>query len=177
MQVQYQLDLDDVVAFSSYHSRSSKGTRRRLRLIQVCGIIFALIAALMWTRWGIGLRTLFCTGYALFLLFGYPAYYRLSVKRNTRKIYSEGQNKGALGKHIISIDADGVAEISQVGESRTAWGGIEKVEENEDYVFLYTGSLQAHVIPKLAFLSEGEAAEFLQLARVYHSGRTRLTNG
>jgi hypothetical protein len=141
------------------------------------GIIVALAVALVWPRWGFGLRTLFPLGYALFLLFVFPIYYRWSVERTTRKLYAEGQNKGALGNHLVSLDSEGVLEISDVGESRTAWSGIEKVEENEAYIFLYTGSLQAHVIPKQAFLSGSEAAEFLQLARSYHSGGPRLTSG
>ena len=44
-------------------------------------------------------------------------------------------------------------------------------------VFLYTGSLQAHVIPKRAFLGEVEAAEFCKLAQAYHSGSQCLTGG
>jgi hypothetical protein len=171
MQVQYQLDLDDIVAFGLHHARASKDSRRRLRLTQLWGVIFALFVALMWLRWGVGTWTILFTGYSLFMLFGYPSFCQWSVKHNTRKIYSEGQNKGALGNHIIALDAEGVTEISDVGESRIAWVGIEKVEENEEYVFLYTGSLQAHVIPKRAFLSGGEATEFFKLAQAYHSGR------
>jgi hypothetical protein len=101
------------------------------------------------------------------LIFGFPAYYRSSVKRNARRLYSGEGNKGALGNHIISIDEAGITEISDVGDSRTAWGGVERVEEDEGYIFLYTGSIQAHVIPKQAFLSAGEAADFLQLAKAY----------
>lgn len=177
MQVQYQLDVNDIVAFNLHHMRKSRNTRRRIRVTQAWGVGLALAVAVMLPRWGMGARTLFFTVYALFLLFWFPAYYRWSVERNTRKLYSEGQNKGVLGNHIVALAADGVTEISDVGESRTAWSGIEKVEANEDYIFLYTGSLQAHVIPKRAFLDEDEYAEFFQLARVYHSGSPRLTSG
>ena len=175
MQAQYQLTLDDIVAFSLHHARNSKRTRRRLRRIQAWGVLMALVVALMWPKWGLGLRTLFFAAYALFFSLGYPAYYRWLVKRNTRKVYTEGQNKGSIGNHIIAIDAEGVTEISDVGESHVAWSGIEKIEENENYLFLYVGSLQAHIIPKQAFLNEGEAAEFLKLAQDYQSGSPRLT--
>jgi hypothetical protein len=126
--------------------------------------------------WGLGFRTLFFAGYALFFLFGYPIYYRWLVIRNTKRLYAGGQNKGALGNHIIGLDAEGVTEISDIGESRTAWSGIEKVEENEEYIFLYNASFQAHVIPKRAFLSKDEAREFFKLAQTYHSGGLLLTS-
>ena len=177
MQVQYQLDLDDVVAFGLHHACASKDARRRLRRGQLWGIIFALFAALTWLRWGTVVWTIPLTAYALLMLFGYQPFCRWSVKHNTRKIYSEGQNKGAFGNHIIALDPEGVTAISDVGESRTGWAGIEKVEENEEYVFLYTGSLQAHVIPKRAFLGGAEAAEFFKLAQAYHSGSQCLTGG
>jgi hypothetical protein len=168
MQVQYQLNIDDIVAFSLHYSRTSKNARRRIRRSQALGIIAAIAVALAWPRWGFEVRILYPLGYALFLLFGFPFYYRWSVERHTRKLYAAGQNKGALGNHIISLDSEGVLEISDVGESRTTWSGIEKVEENEAYIFLFTGSLQAHMIPKRAFLSESEATEFFRLAQAYH---------
>ena len=79
--------------------------------------------------------------------------------------------------HIIAIAPDSITEISEVGESRTAWSGVEKVEENEEYIFLYTGSLIAHVIPKRAFISQDEASKFFQQARAYQLGSPRLTRG
>jgi hypothetical protein len=176
MQVQYQLNLDDVVAFNLYHFSRSKEAQRRIRLNQLLGIIFVLFIALMWPRWGLGLRTFFFIGYSLFLLLGYPAYYRWFVKRNAQKTYSEGQNKGVLGNHIIALDSDGVIEISDVGETRTTWSGVEKIEANDKYIFLYTGSLMAHIIPRRAFLNEVEAYEFIQMAQQYLSERPRLTS-
>jgi hypothetical protein len=177
MQVQYQLTIDDLVAFNLHHTRTSQASRRRIRRSQVYGVITVLIVVLLWPRWGLGLRAAFFVGYSLFLLFGFPAYYRWSVRRNAKKLYSGGGDKGALGNHIVSIDEGGVTEVSDVGDSRTTWGGIEKVEEDEAYIFVYTGSVQAHVIPKRAFLSDDEAAEFLETAKAYHSGQPRLTRG
>jgi hypothetical protein len=175
MQVQFDESLDDVIAFSLHHFHNSEDVRRRLRRTKIWGIVSALVLVLIWPRWGFGLRTLFFAAYAMFFLFWYPAYSRWLLVRNTRKLYEGGQNKGALGNHIIGLDAEGVTEISEVGESRIAWSGIEKVEENGAYVFLYVGSSQAHVIPKRAFLSQGEAVEFFKLAQAYHAGSPRLT--
>lgn len=176
MQIQYRLNLDDVVAFNSYHLSRSKHAKQRIRLNQLLGVALALIVALMWQSRGLGLWTLFFTAYALFLLLGYPIYYRWSVKQNARKIYSEAPNKGVFGDHIIALDAEGVIEISDTGETRTAWSGVDRIEANGEYIFLYTGSLTAHIIPRRAFLNEVEAEEFIQLARQYHSESPRLTS-
>ena len=112
MQVQFYESLDDIDAFSSHHYRNAKDVRRRLRSVQAWGIVFALIVAWMWPRWGWEMRTIFFAGYSLFLLLAYPAWFRWAAKRHTRQLHAEGQNRGALGEHIISIDPEGMTEIS-----------------------------------------------------------------
>jgi hypothetical protein len=132
---------------------------------------------MIWPRWSSVERVLFFFGLSLFWVWVYPVYYRWVIKRNTRKIYSESESKGVLGNHFIAIGPEGVRERSAVGESTTAWDGIERIEDDERYLFLYTGPLQAHVVPKRAFASGPEADAFLQLARTYHLGNTRPTSG
>ena len=82
-------------------------------------------------------------------------------------MYSNRENSGVIGRHFLAIGPEGVTEKSAVGESTTAWIGIEKIEADEKYLFIYTGPLQAHIIPTRAFASEQEADQFFQLAQKY----------
>ena len=176
MSVKYELTLEDLTAFNRHHSLTSKRARQRLRRIQAFGVVTSLVLAAIWTEWTGLMRVLFSTVMSLFWVFGYPAYYRWAIKRHTRKTYSEGANRGLLGNHSISIDAEGVTEKTSVGETRTDWSGIEKIDEDGQYVYLYVSVRQAHVIPKKAFTSTNDVEKFLQLAHAYRLNGTSSTS-
>ena len=123
--------------------------------------------ALIWSGWSTVERILYFVTYSVLWLIAYPIYYRWVVKRNTLKIYSQNDSKGVLGPHTIVIDAEGVTERSAVGESRTTWNGIERIDDDSQNIYLYTGPLVAHVIPKRAFRTREDADAFLQSAQGY----------
>ncbi len=175
MQIQYQLNLDDVAAYNWHHSRNSKAANRTYKLLSAWGILLCLYIASASIEWSVSSRIIFFLIASAFWLFIYPLFRRKAVERQARRLYSEGKNRDVIGNHIFAIDKDGVTEISDVAESHIAWSGIERIEENDEYVFLYTGSLSAHIIPKRAFLSKGEESEFIQLARTYYSDNSDLT--
>lgn len=176
MHIEYQLGLEDIVAFGLYHHRTSRLSKRRLRITQASGVLSTFVLVMIWPRWSSLERVLFLSGFSLFWVWAYPFYYQWAIKRNHRKIYLDSENKGGIGNHFIAIGPEGVRERSPVGESTTAWMGIERIEENEHYLFLYTGPLQAHVIPKRAFASGQEADAFFQLAQTYRLGNTHPTS-
>ena len=77
----------------------------------------------------------------------------------------EGANKAIWGKHNITINDQELAETTEVGESRCRWSGVERVAENEDYIFIYVSTASAHVIPKRFFSSREQAEAFYQAAK------------
>ena len=97
---------------------------------------------------------------------------RLLVRRAILQLLKdEKPGKGQLGKHRIVLSEDGVAESTAVGESRTSWAGVDRVEQNPDYIFIYTSPAAAHLIPKRAFRNLQEAEAFYQLAGPERGGR------
>lgn len=175
MQIQYELNLDDVAAYNWHHSRNSRTANRRYRLLSAWGILLCLFIAFTSTEWRASSRIIFSIITSAFWLFVYPVLRRKAVERQARRLYSEGKNRDVIGNHILAIDKDGVTEISDVSESHIAWRGVEKIEENDKYVFLYIGSLIAHIIPKRAFLNKQEETEFTQLARTYYSENSHIS--
>ena len=173
MQLDYQIVLEDIAALSLHHARTSKLSRRRMLFMQAWGIFCTLVIVMAWTRGSSVERVVFFIVLCLLWLFAYPLYYRWTIKRNVRKMYAENENKGVLGDHTIVIDPEGVTERSAVGESKTSWGGIERIQADDEHVYLYLGSLQAHVIPKRAFRSHEDAEAFVQLAQAYRLARVQ----
>jgi YcxB-like protein len=100
-------------------------------------------------------------GYTLFLI----VYTRWSLNWAVRRILAEGHNKGVLGRHEIEIGPDGVYERTAVNESQQSWAGIERIADDDRYIFIYVQPMAAHVIPKAAFSSPEDASAFLSEAR------------
>jgi hypothetical protein len=167
MQVDYQIGLDDIGAFSLHHARTSKLSRRRLRSTQILGIFSLVVLVMVWPGWDNVDRIVFFIVMALFWLVGYPFYYRWAIKRNIRKIYSQTESRNVIGEHTIAIEPEYVIEKSPIGESRTAWSGIEKIQSDGQYIYVYVGPLYAFVIPKRAFKTGEDAEAFLQQAQAY----------
>ena len=172
MQVEYQLALEDIENFGLHVNRTSKLSKRRLRVSQATGILSTIVLAMIWPRWSSLERVLLVSVLSLFWIWGYPLYYWWAIKRNHRRIYSNRENSGVIGSHFLAIEPKGVSEKSAVGESTTNWIGVERIEQDEKYLFIYIGPLQAHIIPKRAFASGQEADEFFELAQSYRLGNT-----
>lgn len=171
IQLAYQINIDDLAAFSQHHARTSKRWRQRKHFTQALGIFSALLVALVWPEWTGVERVGFFIVLSLVWLFAYPFYYRWAVKRNARKMYSESASKDLLGEHTMVIDAEGVSETSAVGESKIAWSGVERIEDDGNSVYFYIGPVQAYVIPKRAFRTREDEQAFVQLAQAYRSAR------
>lgn len=80
-------------------------------------------------------------------------------------IRDERPGRGRLGRHRVVLGEDGVIESTVVNQSRTAWPGVDRVEQSPDYIFIYIAPVTAYVIPKRAFRDPQEAEAFFRLAR------------
>lgn len=78
----------------------------------------------------------------------------------------EKPGRGQLGAHKVSLDEAGLVETTAVNESRHSWTGVDRVEHDQKYIYIYTAPHAALVIPKRAFHSSQEAESFYQFARV-----------
>lgn len=96
---------------------------------------------------------------------------RARERRQTRRVIlemlkSEQPDKGQFGRHRLKLTGAGLEERTAVGESRPSWAGVDRVEQDAAYVFIYTSPAAAHVIPKRAFGGVREAESFYELARI-----------
>jgi hypothetical protein len=170
MQVEYDLTAADLAAFH-WRAQYESAAARRMRWLGIGGL-FAILATLSivpamttegfqmtWIAW-IPVTVVFPIVAVLHWI-----WFRWVLRRVIAKLIRREQpEKGQLGRHRVVLSDEGVIESTAVGESRTTWAGIDRVEESDDYIFIYTSPSAAHVIPKRAF-SGPEAATFFQEAR------------
>ena len=58
-----------------------------------------------------------------------------------------------------------VGSSTPFGESRTSWAGVDRVEQDQHNIYIYTSLAAAHVIPKRAFRDPQETDAFYQFSR------------
>ncbi len=85
-----------------------------------------------------------------------------------RKAETYGNQLCEWGKHTIVLQEKELVESSDAGHTNTWWSAVERVDQNDDYVFIFTSANAAHVIPKRSFRDVQQAKEFYELARGYY---------
>lgn len=171
MEVEYELTRDDLYAFQwrgVFESPRGRRARRTAYLGWLIAVVlFAIVPAIGadgFTISRVSFGFIAITLPVVFLL--QWCLERWLVRRAIRQLLEEERpDRGQLGRHRLVLDEAGLSESTAVGASRTAWAGVDRVEQNRDYIFIYTAPVAAHVIPKRAFLDPQQAEEFYQLSR------------
>jgi YcxB-like protein len=177
MDVEYELTPDDLYAFqwrAAYRSPNSRRIRRR-------GYLYVLLPLLV-----IGLLPSVGPGgiriariNLLFLVIVLPivaGLYWIFVRRTLelairKEIAKEAPEKGRLGRHRVVLSSAGIDETTAVGQTVTRWAGVDRIEEDEHYIFIYTAPSAAHIIPKRAFAGS-RAEDFYDIASRYAAERS-----
>jgi hypothetical protein len=168
--IEYELTRDDLYAFqwrAAFHSPRGRRMRKWAYLGWLLAIVlFAIIPAIGPGGFDISQVSI------IFILIAFPivALFQWFFETRTmgrlinRLIDDEKPGRGQLGRHRLTLSEDGVVERTAVNEQRTSWIGVDRVEQNADYIFIYTSPAAAHMIPRRAFRNPQEAEAFYQLA-------------
>jgi hypothetical protein len=170
MQVDYELTGDDLYAFQLRALHKSPIVKRSRRNMYV-GVILALLIltivpaigsdGFVFSRVSIGFIAIpLVIVVALTWLIEKP----MARKAIRQIVQQEKPDKGQLGRHTVKLEETGVVESTAVAEQRISWAGIDRVEHDPDYIYIYTTPMSALVIPKRAFTSSVEAEKFHDLA-------------
>jgi hypothetical protein len=171
MEVEYEITRDDLFAFQWRAAFTSAAARRRRRKVYgiwfLALLLFAIVPAI--GPDGFVLSRVSFT----FLLIAFPVVAALQWYLERRLMRSailqlvrqEKPERGQLGRHRVALSDSGVLEQTDVSESRTAWAGVDRVEQDLHYIFIYISHGAAHVVPKRAFRDSHEAEAFYQRLR------------
>jgi YcxB-like protein len=89
----------------------------------------------------------------------------LLVSRFKHVVMSIPSDNGTmLGEHYLSIAPEGVVDRTKSSDRLTRWSGILNIVGNKHYIFLFSDTDQAHIVPKRAFRRKDDAHAFLDAA-------------
>ena len=167
-EIDYELTRDDLFAFQLYALKNSPTVKKFARRTRVMYAVVIVIMAALMTPWRSTLAlAAFVLAVGTFILLSWLFTRALTRRAITDQINRELPEKGQLGRHHIRIDETGVFESTAVGEQRVAWAGIDRIERNEDSIFIYTTPHAALMIPRRAFATAEAADSFAKLADTY----------
>ena len=80
---------------------------------------------------------------------------------------------GILCQHTITIDPEGLTEVTPVNQGKHYWKGIYRIDTTPEHIFIYIQQNMAHAIPKRFFASPSEADLFFQTSVNYYRAATQ----
>ena len=172
MEVEFDIVLDDLVAFNEYHVSTSPTARRQFLFAWVVPpAISAGIAAIVLVKAGSPMEPswlfwllLFLVVFTLLYLVDFPRKRRKRIEKLARRLLSEGKNKGILGAHRLSITPEAVRATTEFGDGVTKWPAVEKIAVTDAYAFIYVGAVNALIVPRRAFADESEFQKLVETA-------------
>ena len=171
MDIEFELLEKDYINFNIDHAKKSSSLKKSILSQRILGpIVFMLIPFILRLYTSIPLSywlTIFAIASVLWVMF-YPKYFNWEMGRRVKKMLNEGNNENILIRRTISISKEGLLEKSAIGESKVKWSQVDKVEETEEYIYIYISSISAHIIPKRVFRDENEKRLFIKEIEKYH---------
>lgn len=88
---------------------------------------------------------------------------RNNIKKQAQKIANATNNQSIFLDTQIDISETGISMKDELSETKLQWKAFVKKQENADYYFLFTNSIQALIFPKRIFKTAEDKARFQQL--------------
>lgn len=171
MELEFELLEQDYINFNIDHAKKASALKKNILMQRILGpIIFSLFPfiirmyteILMW-YWVTIFGILSVSWYVF-----YPKYFNWEMARRLKKMLKEGNNENILIQRKIRLSEQGILETSPIGETNISWSQVDKVEETDEYIYIYISSISAHIIPKRVFSDEDEKQMFMRVISKYY---------
>lgn len=170
IEVEYQLTVDDLVAFNRTVAIDNKSDSVGFSFVQFRGpiIVALLLIALCFVVPPKGVIAVwFISGFLTCSLFILMVAFVLRARSFNfcfkRMLVSEN-----ISKRNLAIDSDHIKESTKYSHYTVHWSGIEKVQKVQDQIFLYITNVSALIIPKRAFADEVAFERFYEKCHAYY---------
>lgn len=157
MKVKYTINAADYWNFNKYFILKTPSIRRNY-ILSLAAVPVLVLVGLLFIRTFYEMSLMFVI---IFSIVG-GAVGDLFLIHTTRIqiMRIPNNNPGVLGEHAIEINEKGVRETTAVNDGFQSWEGIQNIEQDKDYIYIFLGSMLAHIIPKRAFSSPEAASAF-----------------
>lgn len=170
---QYSIAIEDIVAFAEFDFGQSHIKKRYLQRLRILTSISLLIILALVSWIAKSYTYIMLGGPASFAFF---LYYPNMIKRfginSIQRTYLEGENKNIFSERTIEILPGKIIVNTKFSESSISWKSIERLLENNEYIYIYTSTTAAFIIPKSAIPAD-VAQDFMPQAKKYYEESKR----
>lgn len=167
--IDFELTMDDIVAWSQTLHRTNQTTRRGMRAVWLMfGLATVLILLIAVVSRPIN-YPLAATGvvFGLFTMGGWPFMYRWRVQRLVHRLYS-GSRVNVVGPRRVILSPEFVAYSSPMSQTVTRWAGIEGIIAEPQALYILVSAISAIPVPRRAFANDADFERFVAAARDFH---------
>lgn len=160
---QFTLTGDDYEAYLRYYYTHTIKGRRQMRRMYYVGLLLYVWFMVMeydHPKFGIaqpGYYGAYAAITAILLGGGFWYFLNRIWPTLAQSAVKHSPQKGMFTETLITMRSDGLYVKTSEGEGKMAWKSVERAEEDEKYIYLFMGGLNAFIIPKRGF--EGESLE------------------
>lgn len=161
MQISYAIEAEDFVAFNLNYMKNDPNAQKRVRVTQAVGVAVIALAVLAFSVMVgvqlsvIGLGVIAAVLYAFYI----PRSIKTSVRKSVDRVLKSGI-KTAVGEKTLAIEADKLHLTGSGEDSFYDYGKINSIVTDEAHYFIYTGDLEALILPFRAFSDEADRNAF-----------------
>lgn len=168
--VEFEATRDDMSAFQAF---VTAGIRKAVRTPSYYGTLAILMAVVgVFVSGAVDFAFHVPTVLAVLLLF---AVFWAIISRMYRRAATPIAGGSLMGPRKIVIDEEGIRQIAPLYEGRTNWRAILSIHETPTHIFLMTDRLAGYIVPRHAFGSPAQCAEFIAFARAHAGMRPALS--
>ena len=166
MEITVQLNRDDYKEFTRYVLENKKISRRfslASYIFFICFVILVNYKKISDFKYMFG-QLLFIVILLTVFLF---IFFRINVFFSKYIPNKEGLS---LQKKKIIIGDEALMVETDLSKTSMQWNGIQSIEENNNYIYIFIDRHMAHVIPKRFFKTSDECGEFVKSLKVKIEG-------
>jgi hypothetical protein len=172
-QVEYDLTVDDMMAFYDDALRRAPEAKRQLRYHMILTTLIAVICCFfVFYVLGVGFPPdssyLIGTGLVVVVLLA-KSWSRVhkAMLRNIRRYYDRNENRRKFGLRTVVVGPDGVTANSVLEATLTTWEAVTEIVVRHEFVFFHSDSLSALVVPRRAFADDFAFETFVEAAQTF----------
>lgn len=174
-EVHYLVTTRDIAHLSHHITQRTPMFQRRRR---VAGALVGLSGLLFFSSLPMGpLAVIMLFIFMLlstWMMFGSRRKPNQNLTRYFEQLYEDGRNRGVLGPHRMLLHEEHLEVQTQYTQSSIKWEAIDRIEEDEEYIYFFVSAINAHVVQKAAFPSPAHAQAFISLAHNQHTRALQL---
>lgn len=163
MQIKYNIEPDDFVAFNlsyMYSNPVMRANMRNTRIISACIVLFGGCALMQFFGKLSPLAVVIYVVLAGVIFFALPIMTKNKVRKGVLKMIANAQGQQICTEKTMTLDEKELILVGGGEDSHYTYDKVERVTDDAEHYFIYVGAMAALIVPYRAFATGEEKAEF-----------------